>query len=530
MSRVKKITSPEKSPSVTIQGRMIARNAALSFLPEIVSIVVGLFSLPFIIRGLGTNSFGVLSLAWVLLGYFSMFDLGLSRAATKLVSEALGKGETDDVSPLIGTTLTLQVCLGLAAGVIVALCVPFLATRVLRIPLTVLPEAESSFYILAGCVPIVLASGSLRGTLEALQRFDLITYVRIPTNALMFLCPLALLPLGIRLRGVVLAMALVRSGAMLAYFLLCLKLVCPARSFFSFHRAFVRRLASFGSWITVSNLAGPILVYVDRFVLGAMVSVSAVAYYAAPADMVNRLLILPSSLSATLFPAFSTLDARGEREKGGELFARALKFVFLVLGPCAAVIAAFSSDILRLWLGSDFAQRSAAALAVLAFAVFVNGLGFFPSALLQGVDRPDLTAIFHVVELPVYLGAIWFLVARLGILGAALACAIRVALDSILLFSACFRLRLTSFRSLARERIGRSAVLLSAFTGAVFLVSLEGSGITRAGLTVFLAAIYLLVCWRVALNDRDKSFFLVSLRSIAPGLGAVPTLRSGLPQ
>lgn len=511
-----------------VGGRLIARNAVWSFSAEIVSIIIGLLTLPFIIRGLGTDSFGVLSLAWVLLGYFGMFDLGLSRAATKLVSEALGKGETQSVPQVIGTTLTLQLGLGLVAGIVVAVSVPYLATRVLRIPIALLPQAESSFYILAACVPVVLTSSSLRGTLEALQRFDLISYVRIPTNSLMFLCPVALLPLGVRLRGIVLAMALVRTGAMLAYFVLCLRLVCPSLGGFSFHKVFVKRLAGFGSWITVSNVAGPILVYVDRFVLGSMMSVSAVAYYAAPADMVNRLLVLPSSLSATLFPAFSTLNAGGEEDKRRELFARALKFTVLVLGPSAAVIAAFSPDILRLWLGAEFAQKSATALAVLALAVFVNGLAFFPSVLLQGVDKPEVTALFHVIELPVYLGTIWFLVDRLGILGAALACAIRVGIDSVLLFGACFRFRLTSFRSLSQERLGRSAGLVALFAGAVFLGCLSGGMATRAAVAVLSVAMYVVASWWIALSDRDRGFFIVSLKAMAPALAAVRGVRSAL--
>ena len=33
--------------------------------------------------------FGVLSLVWMFIGYFSLFDLGLGRATTKLVAEKI---------------------------------------------------------------------------------------------------------------------------------------------------------------------------------------------------------------------------------------------------------------------------------------------------------------------------------------------------------------------------------------------------------------------------------------------------------
>jgi O-antigen/teichoic acid export membrane protein len=58
-----------------------------------------------------------------------------------------------------------------------------------------------------------------------------------------------------------------------------------------------------------------------------------------------------------------------------------------------------------------------------------------PYTLLQALGRPDLTARFHLIELPVYVLVLWSMIRTFGIEGAAIAWLIRVALDALLLFA-----------------------------------------------------------------------------------------------
>jgi hypothetical protein len=128
--------------------------------------MVGLVTMPFIVRGLGTERFGLLSLAWVILGYFAVFDLGLGRATTKFVAEALGKGEADRVPGLVWTTVATQALLGAAGGLTLAAVTPLLVERALNVPPYLVREASSAFYVLAVGVPVTLISGSFVGVLD----------------------------------------------------------------------------------------------------------------------------------------------------------------------------------------------------------------------------------------------------------------------------------------------------------------------------------------------------------------------------
>jgi O-antigen/teichoic acid export membrane protein len=500
-------------------GRLVARNATLNFGGECVSVLVGLASIPFIVRGLGTERLGVLSLAWLLLVYFTLFDVGLARATTKLASEALGRGEDRRLPAIIGTTLSLQSGLGVLGGLCMAGCVPLLVSRVLRIPLGLKVEAMDSFWILCALIPVLLATNSLRGTLEALQRFDLVNYVKIPTSASMFVLPLILLQFRVHLPGIILSIAVFRIGALVALFFACLRSLPVGSRNLAFLPEMSRTLFSYGGWVTISNVTGPILTYVDRFMVASLVSMSAVAYYGVPADMVGRFLIVPASLAATLFPALSSLDGAGIKPKVEEFYARSLKCMVLILGPALALVAAFAGSLLTLWLGPDFAQKSAFPLQVLAAGVFINALAFFPFSLLQGVNRPDLTGIFHLIELPIQVAIAWILVSRFGILGAAAAWTLRPLIDATLLFGACWRLRIVSRGAMASHGVSRS--LYATFLLAAILIGIVSCGANVVPQIVFAClalACYYLFSWHFVLDFQDRGFLTVTLRAVKDGL------------
>src|SRR5271169_27238 len=102
-------------------GRLLARNTIWNLLGNGAPMLVAVFSIPILIQGLGKERFGVLTLAWALIGYASLFDLGLGRALTQLVAKKLGAGEDSEVPTLVWTSLILMLVLGLAGALVAVL-------------------------------------------------------------------------------------------------------------------------------------------------------------------------------------------------------------------------------------------------------------------------------------------------------------------------------------------------------------------------------------------------------------------------
>jgi O-antigen/teichoic acid export membrane protein len=419
---------------------LVARNAVLNAAGQGLQLVAAVAVVPFLVRGLGPEAFGAFQIIWVLFGYLALMDIGLGRATTRFVADALGRDASPEIPEILWTAAAVQVLMGLlGAALLVAASGP-LAREVLEVPPHLEAEVIAGLRWVAVALPAVLLSASLSGLLEAHQRFDLVNAVRIPSSLATVIAPLIALAVGAGLVGIVCSVAMVRYLAVVAYALVCGRTVAGLQGMRRPSVRRVRLLLGFGGWVTVSNLISPLMVYLDRFVIGARLGLQAVAHYTAPFDAITRAAIVPSSLAQALFPAFSTLHASADRERAYRIAAGGIRVLGATMGALATAVIIGAHAGLVLWLGPAFADSGALPLRILALGVLANALAQIPFALLQGAGRADLTAAFHLAELPAYSLLLWVLTARYGITGAATAWSARCAADAGLLFVAARRL------------------------------------------------------------------------------------------
>lgn len=406
----------------------LARNVIYNFAGQAVPMLTAVIAIPFLIHGLGTARFGVLTLAWMVIGYFSLFDLGLSRALTQVVAKKLGEGREAEIPALVWTSLALMGGLGVLGGMMAGLMSPWLVSSVLKIPFDLQTETRISFYLLALSIPVVILTAGLTGILSALQRFDILNAIRIPLGVFNFLGPLLVLPFSQHLFWVILVLVLGRGVSLTIYLYYCLRVMPALREHRAWHWVAVKPLLHFGGWMTVSNVIGPLMVYMDRFLIGAVASVTAVAYYAAPYEIATKLWVVPTAVVGVLFPAFAAHYA-DDKAHVFSLLATAMKYTFLLLFPAVFILVGFAPEGLSLWLGASFARHSTGVLQWLAVGVLVNSLAMLPSSMIQGIGRPDLTARLHLLELPLYAVALWWSLKIYGIEGAAFVWVLRVSVD-----------------------------------------------------------------------------------------------------
>lgn len=411
-------------------GRLLARNTIWNLVGGGAPMLVAIVCIPILIKGLGKDRFGVLALAWVIIGYAGFFDLGVGRALTQFVARKLGAGEDRDVPPVVWTSLALMLLLGIVGGVVVALISPWLVHRALHIPAALQQETLHSFYLLGLSLPIVISTAGLRGFLEAHQRFDLINALRVPLTVFSFAGPLLVLPFSRSLFPVLAVLVGGRVVGWVAHLLLCFRVMPGLRNGITWHRPSVRPLLAFGGWLTVTNVVGPLMLSLDRFLIGALLSVTAIAYYATSYELVARLFAVPGALVGVMFPAFSASFTQ-DPQRAAQLYDRSLLAVACILAPVCFLIVLFVKPVLILWVGSQFAEHSFRVAQILSIGVLVLGLESIPFALLQAIGRPDLPAKLNIIELPLYFGAFWFLTVRYGLVGAAAAWSLRAFLDGM---------------------------------------------------------------------------------------------------
>ncbi len=513
---------PDSRPSFEIGGRLLARNTVLNVVGLVVPLLAGFAAIPFVVRALGAQRFGVLSLVWVVFGYFGLFDLGLGRTTTKYVADALGRGKTEEIPGCVWTAVILQTGIGVAGALLLVLLSPLITMHFLKIPGQFIPETVTTLRLVGWSLPVMFVSSSFRGVFEAAQRFDLVNAVKVPVNVLFYVLPLVGTTFGYRLPGIVVLLLGSRVAGLLAWAWLGLRVVPVLRTHPRLERRLLRPLLTFSGWLALSSVLYAASSSVDRVVIGAVLTVGAVTFYSAPYEALNRVGVVPGSVAMVLFPAFSSLNGGRLREKAEDLFARSTKFLLLSTGPVLVLFIFFARDFLRLWLGADFARTSTLAVQILAAGFLVNCVIAVPNNYLMGIGRVDIAPKYQSVELVAYAGLAWAGAKLWGITGVALATAVRLAAFSIFLFAASFTSGGVRFRPFWGAGARRAVTALALYAAALEFdvlagFSLWGAAVLTAG---FLGAAYFKL-----LEPSEREF--LRTRFFLKRAGARPLAASG---
>jgi len=511
MDTEKQDPGSKQKMSYDIKGETLARNTVLNLLGYGIPLVIGLISIPILIKYLGTERFGILTLIWVVFGYFSIFNLGLSLATTKFSAELIGKGKSKDIPDYLWTSVFSQFLLGIIGCLILVGVTSFLVTRVLNITPEFVNEAKTSFFLIALSLPFILISASLRGVLEAAQRFDLVNLVKIPSSSMNYIVPFICVLAGLGLPGIVLFIFLGRIITLIVWFFLCVKQFPQIKTKISFKKKLLKPLFSFGGWVTVSTILVPFFEYTDRFIIGAVVTMTAVSYYTAPYEMLMKLGILPSSLVITLFPTFSALYAGKNKERIKLIFGRAFKYLFIVIGGLTVLLFFYAPYILKIWLGEEFASQSTLVFQILCLGVLINSLARIPYSYIQGIGRADITAKLHIFEVVFFLPLAWFFIKWQGITGAAVAWTIRAAFDSLFLFYISWKKTKINLSYLINDRTVSAILILFVFFICGAIVNVYPWGVYTIAV---LALLFALAVWTFAFSKEERIWFFFKLQNI----------------
>jgi O-antigen/teichoic acid export membrane protein len=388
-------------------------------------LLLALVLTPVLVGQLGLERWGLFTLALAMVGVFGVFDLGIGPALTRALSERMADGHDAEAGRLVGTAMVALGAFAALGAAILWAVLPWAMRSALNVPPALQEEALLAFRILAVAAPLVVVNAALWGVLAAHQRFAAANLVTIPVSAMYYLGPVLVLMVWPSLVAVMLVLVGCRLLNTICYAWLARGVLPPV----SVGRTgLVLPLLRIGGWMTASSILNQALMYADRFLIGAMLTLVAVAYYATPLDLVLRMWIVPVAVAQALLPAMASSWRAAPEVAAGLLRRGGLLILALVL-PACLVLAGFGDWVLRLWLGAEFAAGGGLVLRVLAVGIFFSCLAYAPNALLDAIGRPDAAAKLIAVEAMVFLPLSALLLWRWGIAGAAVAWACRAAAD-----------------------------------------------------------------------------------------------------
>lgn len=438
----------------------LPRSILFGFLSALLPLVSTFVVTPFVVRGLGAAEYGLLALV---LGFVSYsFNFGVGRAVTKYVAEYRATGESEKISDILSATLVLNLVVGVFGTAILVLLTPVFVKDVLLIENQLQSKAVFGFYIAAATIAMLMLQQVFSAVLQAVGRFDWFSHLTTASSTVLSVGNLILVFAGGDALGLLWWNLFITILGAAVFYWAAKKLLPEARFSIRFRGETLRQVAGFSAGVIGYQIFGNLLLLFERSYITRTLGTESLTFYVVPMTLAMYIHVFVISLAMVLMPLTSEIQARKDKERLLAIYERATKYICLVaVFVCLSLIIG-SQTFLSLWLGADFAEKSASVLAFHVLTFSGMALGIVVWQMSEGLGFPSRNAWLTLVWLVVGAGLMFLLTPQFGLAGAAAARAAGVVLT------------LPIFIGLI-ERLSFGKILLAFWQKTLFALILAGA-------------------------------------------------------
>ncbi|WP_319548600.1 oligosaccharide flippase family protein [Desulfogranum marinum] len=402
------------------------RNLLLQIISFCTQVSVGLYLVPYLVHNLGPAAFGLIPIAGMLTQYVSLISQSLSSAVNRYLTIAIQRNDFKDASAIFSTAFFSCLVIGLVQIPFFSACI-YYADLFIDIPEDILTDAFLLLIFSAATFIMNLLTGIFSVPLYALNRIDLIRIVDILRSISRFIGILIIFYFftpSLRYVGYVyfvISVFLCILTRYISYKLspqIFIKLSC-------FQRNKVKSLVGMSSWLLINQIGTLLFLQMDVWVCNRFVGAVEAGKYAAVLQWSTLIRQGGAIVGAVASPMIMIYFAKKDIYSIVKLSLLSLKALSLFLVIPISIICYFSSSLLELWLGVNYAKLSI--LMIVMVSHLVINVGVLPlfsiQVALEKVKLPAmLTLIMGIINL---LLAIFFAkYLDLGIFGVATATAL----------------------------------------------------------------------------------------------------------
>lgn len=407
------------------------KNSIYNIIGEIVPALVAFIAIPIILNNIGISKFGLLSLMWVVVGYFSIFDFGVGKSLTRVISDKKINNNKEKEAEIFWTSLILLLIFGIVGGGLLYIIGYLGIISPSKFTIDDAKDYANAIKAISLSVPLVVISIGVRGYLEGREYFFALNIVRIIVGTASFLFPMIISYYSHSLLSIAISLIFSRLLGLILNIILSYKIGDYIFKKIRINSSIIPKILVFGGYLTISNILSPLMVYMDRFFISIYLPLSSVAYYTTPFDLVTKILIIPRSIAKAYFPKMVIMNSEN-RSGVPMLYQSIFRSVALTL-PIVVIALLFSEKFYSLWLDSDFSKNCFRISQILCLGILINSIGQMLANYIHSKNRADVTAKIHLAEIVIYVPLLLCLIHLYGLEGAAIAWGIRVLLDTLCL-------------------------------------------------------------------------------------------------
>jgi O-antigen/teichoic acid export membrane protein len=400
-------------------SKRFAFNVTMNWIAMAVGMVVPFFLAPIVIHSLGKVQYGVWILAVSTVAYLGLLDLGLRSAVIRYVSKADAQGNTVEAQKAIGAALWFRILIA-AGAVVLSFVLAVVFPHLFKVPNGLERPAQVTVLMCAFAVAVTLVSGVFGAVLSAIHRFDILSGVSVAQTAIRAAGVILILHSGRGLIALAYWEFVVTLLAGLATWGVAVKIfpVCRVR----LGRPDIKTLKmiwsySFTTFIIV--IAVQVVFNTDNIVVGALVSVGVVTFYAIGGSLVTYSRQVVSSVATTFIPMASNLEAAGKSDELQQLLVKGTQATLGLALPVSLALLFRGKTFIGLWMGPEYSHIAGTVLQILMISQFFGVANTTAGQIAFGIGKHKSMANWAIIEAALNLSLSVLLARRIGLYGVA---------------------------------------------------------------------------------------------------------------
>jgi O-antigen/teichoic acid export membrane protein len=400
-------------------SKRFAFNVTMNWIAMAAGMVVPFFLTPIVIHSLGKVQYGVWILAVSTVAYLGLLDLGLRSAVIRYVSKADAQGNTAEARKAIGAALWFRILIA-AGAVALSFILAVVFPHLFKVPNGLEHPAQVTVLMCAFAVAITLVSGVFGAVLSAIHRFDILSGVSVAQTAIRAAGVILILHSGRGLIALAYWEFAVTLMAGLATWGIAIKIfpVCRVR----LGRPDIKTLKmiwsySFTTFIIV--IAVQVVFNTDNIVVGALVSVGVVTFYAIGGSLVAYSRQVVSSVATTFIPMASNMEAAGKSDELRQLLVKGTQATLGLALPVSLALFFRGKTFIGLWMGPEYKNVAGTVLQILMISQFFGVANTTAGQIAFGIERHKSVAKWAIVEATLNLSLSIVLAKTIGLYGVA---------------------------------------------------------------------------------------------------------------
>lgn len=376
---------------------MLLRNSLWNLSGAALPALVALATVPLLIRGLGLEGFGIVTLVTSIVGYFGILDVNLSAGSIKYLAEHHARNDPRRFAETFWFGLSFYGLLGIVGGLLLFVFAAPILARFFSVSPLLTDDALLALKIAAAGFALSQIQNYLIVVPQALQRYDRSArgeaFFGISANLLSALVA----DQGGGIAGVVLARATVSLLNVLWLVLLLKRLGMPLAPALP-SREVGSALARFSGYTYLSRLSSLLHQHADKLIIGSLAGPVALAFYTVPSQLAGRILGLTFRLSSVIYPRVSALAATGQEQRLQSLYLDATRLLTYLNCAALCIIALTGDLFLARWVGPEFVAKGYPVLLLVTLALLSDSLTVIPSLVNDGLGHPRITGRFALAR------------------------------------------------------------------------------------------------------------------------------------